>query len=92
MRLVRWIAEMFNFCHRKLTNADQARARRNFIAEAIANLSGCEGQFFLKKFVRLLTEQWAKSIKINYYLIEFQQSLKVNKDSLCCFRSQKAFN
>lgn len=92
MRLVRWIAEMFNFCHRKLTNADQARARRNFIAEAIANLSCCEGQFFLKKFVRLLTEQWAKSIKINYYLIEFQQSLKVNKDSLCCFRSQEAFN
>lgn len=83
---------MFNFCHRKLTNADQPRARRNFIAEAIANLSCGEGQFFLKKCVCLITEQWAKSLEIKYYLIEFQQSLEVNKDSLCCFGSQKAFN
>lgn len=42
MRFVVWIEEMLYFGHCKLSDTQQSRSRRNFIAKGIANL--CSGE------------------------------------------------
>jgi hypothetical protein len=42
MGLVARVAEVLDLGHGELAHADEARTRRNLVAESVTNLRGCE--------------------------------------------------